>query len=529
MRGLQTGIGLIKLVEDWIMSVNGSAIQEALSNPVSEYHMKPSVPVVHNALSSDMSLRERHISRTAEQRILLGLASSLYKCLGSLHALVLQLRVMRRDCLLPILKKPISQADFNRLQEGPDFCTPTKYAAMMQGFCSLSLYVMIAPFLSVQAMCTWLLLYWIYKCALLRLAKRPNPEMTAVVNQAILVLRASVLLLAAGSFLLRPTTTGSAVQTLHICGFSAGVVALVSILLPRWLQLKFTYLCATGAKPTTWQTVHYYKLQHAFFVHYHTSNPVYASWGPERNPQILREPGVSACSPGATAKAFAARGAAKRARRRMAAFKTRIPEAASACNIPKAGGVNSSAPGSDSGCSDASGSSSRDSSDSETTDDLVPNAAAMRRLRATLVEGRAAPEFQRLLIESQSKSTAKPKARASAAQASASSKQSKDAASGHSPSFQGTSRTNGMKEAVKSPLGRDRSFRSQQSLLSGEAFPRNAATESDDTGESEQPSNFTSWLQSLLLKHLYFIGCSLSESEGSGVCADSACGSTHDR
>ena len=54
MRGLQTGIGLIKLVEDWIMSVNGSAIQEALSNPVSEYHMKPSVPVVHNALSSDM-------------------------------------------------------------------------------------------------------------------------------------------------------------------------------------------------------------------------------------------------------------------------------------------------------------------------------------------------------------------------------------------------------------------------------------------------------------------------------------------
>lgn len=326
------------------------------------------------------------------------------------------------------------------------------------------------------------------------------------------------------------------------------------------------FLCRvqTGAKPTTWQTVHYYKLQHAFFVHYHTSNPVYASWGPERNPQILREPGVSACSPGATAKAFAARGAAKRARRRMAAFKTRIPEAASACNIPKAvsrnpsiqsarssccvapgdttafaeralwnpwlqGGVNSSAPGSDSGCSDASGSSSRDSSDSETTDDLVPNAAAMRRLRATLVEGRAAPEFQRLLIESQSKSTAKPKARASAAQASASSKQSKDAASGHSPSFQGTSRTNGMKEAVKSPLGRDRSFRSQQSLLSGEAFPRNAATESDDTGESEQPSNFISWLQSLLLKHLYFIGCSLSESEGSGVCADSACGSTHDR
>lgn len=54
---------------------------------------------------------------------------------------------------------------------------------MMQGFCSLSLYVIVAPFLSIQAMCTWLLLYWIYKGALLRLAKRPNPEMTPVVNQ----------------------------------------------------------------------------------------------------------------------------------------------------------------------------------------------------------------------------------------------------------------------------------------------------------------------------------------------------------
>ncbi|CDJ46731.1 GTP-binding protein TypA, related, related [Eimeria brunetti] len=31
-----TGIGLIKLVEDWIMSVNGSAIQDALSNPVGD-------------------------------------------------------------------------------------------------------------------------------------------------------------------------------------------------------------------------------------------------------------------------------------------------------------------------------------------------------------------------------------------------------------------------------------------------------------------------------------------------------------
>lgn len=54
---------------------------------------------------------------------------------------------------------------------------------MMQGVCSLSLYVGIAPFLALQAICTWTLLYWIYKVTLLRIAKRPKPEMTGVVNQ----------------------------------------------------------------------------------------------------------------------------------------------------------------------------------------------------------------------------------------------------------------------------------------------------------------------------------------------------------
>lgn len=101
-------------------------------------------------------------------------------------------------------------------------------------------------------------------------------------------------------------------------------------------RMFFPCRSQAGARPATWQTVHYYKLQHAFFVHYHTSNPVYASWGPEKNPPFLREPGVNACEPGATAKAFAARGAAKRARRRMAAFKTSALGNASACHTPKA-------------------------------------------------------------------------------------------------------------------------------------------------------------------------------------------------
>lgn len=62
-------------------------------------------------------------------------------------------------------------------------CLMVRYAAMMQGVCSLSLFVSIAPFLALQAMCTWTLLYWVYKAALLRLAKRPSPEMTGVVHQ----------------------------------------------------------------------------------------------------------------------------------------------------------------------------------------------------------------------------------------------------------------------------------------------------------------------------------------------------------
>lgn len=76
----------------------------------------------------------------------------------------------------------------------------------------------------------------------------------------------------------------------------------------------------------TWQSMHYYKLQHVFFSKYHTTQPVYASWGPEKNPEILNEPGVSG-GLNVVAKEFAARGAPKRARRRMAAIEDRSNEA----------------------------------------------------------------------------------------------------------------------------------------------------------------------------------------------------------
>ena len=79
------------------------------------------------------------------------------------------------------------------------------------------------------------------------------------------------------------------------------------------------FLPQPEVKASTWRTVHYYKLQHAFFAKYHNTQPVYASWGEEKNPDILKEPGSSS-NPRNTAKEFAARGAEKRARRRMGAI-----------------------------------------------------------------------------------------------------------------------------------------------------------------------------------------------------------------
>lgn len=93
--------------------------------------------------------------------------------------------------------------------------------------------------------------------------------------------------------------------------------AFISYLL-RWWLLSVEQ---PQAKTSTWRTMHYYKLQHAFFTNYHSSHPVYASWGPQRNPDILKEPGVS-CSPGVMGREFAARGAEKRARHRRGAIES---------------------------------------------------------------------------------------------------------------------------------------------------------------------------------------------------------------
>ncbi|KAL8446325.1 hypothetical protein Emed_005062 [Eimeria media] len=313
------------------------------------------------------------------------------------------IRVFRRNCLLPLRNSPMSQSAFNQLYEGPDFGTPTKYAAMLQGVCTLFLYVGIAPFLAVQAMLTWAILYWIYKISLLRIVKRPKPEMLGVVQQAVIVLRAAILLLASSTYLLWLTTKGSAADYLKNYGIAAGTLAAISFLVPRRLQLKAMHLCLAEARTNTWQAMHYYKLQHVFFAKYHSTQPVYLSWGPERNPDILKEPGSTSLGTHASAKAFEAKGARKRARRRMGALESRGSED----EYTGEGGLRrqSTAVPID-GVNTVEGESSRSSSlssdaESSTGDDVVPDPAVVRKLRATLVEGRATPEFQRLLIERQ--------------------------------------------------------------------------------------------------------------------------------
>ncbi|KAL8424436.1 hypothetical protein Efla_001038 [Eimeria flavescens] len=149
------------------------------------------------------------------------------KCLGW-DSSVLQIRVFRPNCLLPLMKRPVSQPEFDQLYEDPDFCTPTN----------------IAPFLALQAMCTWALLYWAYKISLLCIVKRPNLEILGVLHQALIMLCVSVLLLAAGSCLLRPTTDENVLAYSKIYCMCGGAITVLSILLPRRLQRQVTYhLC----------------------------------------------------------------------------------------------------------------------------------------------------------------------------------------------------------------------------------------------------------------------------------------------
>ncbi|XP_026193780.1 uncharacterized protein LOC34621144 [Cyclospora cayetanensis] len=464
-----------------------------------------------------------------------------------------QARVVQRNCLLPLTRKPISQEAFNRLYEGPDFCTATKYAAMLQGLCSLSLYVSIAPFLSLQAMSTWAILYWVYKVALLRLAKRPNPEMTAAIYKAVFVLRASVLLQAAGCLLLKPTTKGSALEPLKIYGISGGAIALLSILLPRRLQLKSTYLCVPENKASTWRTMHYYKLQHTFFAKYHGTHPVYASWGQEKNPDILSEPGFASCS-NATAKEFAARGAGSRAQRRMAAigggllpvslrraqhtalFKKflivlmliRYPRDLSSLLTRETQMAPVSAPLMHACMSGsfgartiwkkdhmmASGSPAENANNSSSNvaeDNAIFDVTETCKLRATLVEGRAAPEIQRLLMQCRMQRWSCPPherasfARAFAVPANAPKNPVVESSSKHSrvsTASSGESVAKNMTEKDAEPP------QSSNEVVSGPPIPGSSfSARWNEAGASDEQDDFCEWLCSVVLRQLSYADC----------------------
>ncbi|OEH75351.1 GTP-binding protein [Cyclospora cayetanensis] len=455
-----TGITMIKPVEEWILSIRIDEVQETLA--------------IHSS-------KERHISRTGEQTAFMVRLTITYTInTGLTYIIVLQdprwwyvrgglieciamqffsfllseiglsllqtqwlARVVQRNCLLPLTRKPISQEAFNRLYEGPDFCTATKYAAMLQGLCSLSLYVSIAPFLSLQAMSTWAILYWVYKVALLRLAKRPNPEMTAAIY--------------------KPEN-----------------------------------------KASTWRTMHYYKLQHTFFAKYHGTHPVYASWGQEKNPDILSEPGFASCS-NATAKEFAARGAGSRAQRRMAAIGGGLLPARLRRMLSKA--TSSLGTSTEEGRA----SSKSNSSSNVAEDNAIFDVTETCKLRATLVKGRAAPEIQRLLMQCRMQRWSCPPherasfARAFAVPANAPKNPVVESSSKHSrvsTASSGESVAKNMTEKDAEPP------QSSNEVVSGPPIPGSSfSARWNEAGASDEQDDFCEWLCSVVLRQLSYADC----------------------
>ncbi|KAL8436630.1 hypothetical protein ACSSS7_001560 [Eimeria intestinalis] len=377
-------------------------------------------------------------------------------------------------------------------------------------------------------MLTWAILYWIYKISLLRIVKRPKPEMLGVVQQAVIVLRAAIFLLAGSIYLLWLTAKGSAADYLKIYGISAGTLAAISFLVPRRLQLKATYLCLVRAalmpaesRSNTWQAMHYYKLQHVFFAKYHSTQPVYLSWGPERNPDILNEPGsFSVRSHVSATRAFEARGAPRRARRRMGALESRGSEDE---NTGEGGIRRQSTAVPEDGVLAVEGESSRSSSlnsdaESSMTDDLLPDPAVVKRLRATLMEGRATPEFQRLLIERQAQRSWNPLDSARKLAAAATAAKRKKVTLQAEPRDEETSR----QKCRQSPTDQSPGFLRAPGDPPPRGGHRPSYTEdvaSEKAHEADPLARFWQWLSSAALHQLRSLACLTGRGTPCGDCA----------
>lgn len=156
--------------------------------------------------------------------------------------------------------------------------------------------------------------------------------------------------------------------------------------------------------------------------------------------------------------------------------------------------------------------------ESAAADYLVPDVAMMRRLRATLVEGRAAPEFQRLLIERQVQSkwnspTFAPGSPAAAPVASA--RLPKGAAS-EFPLNATNAAIKGSREAVAAGL-LDSPITSPNSRSSGGRTSRCApALTLEGMEEAEEPGEFWPWLHNAVLQQIPLLSCLIGVREYCG-------------
>lgn len=152
----------------------------------------------------------------------------------------------------------------------------------------------------------------------------------------------------------------------------------------------------------------------------------------------------------------------------------------------------------------------------------MPNEAAMTRLRATLVEGKATPEIQRLLIESQSQSKCVRQSRCniSSAYACATSQQPKKCDAAQASNSPDASAEKVSVDAAERLAGTEHTLRNQNSQLYRQATALIPAFECDNVGTSPKSGGFFDWLRSIVLQHLHNAGCLLIEKADGEECAD---------
>lgn len=167
----------------------------------------------------------------------------------------------------------------------------------------------------------------------------------------------------------------------------------------------------------------------------------------------------------------------------------------------------------------STGNSSNSNSDAQSAEeeDLVPEPAVMRQLRATLIEGRAAPEFQRLLLERQARtpwkfgsvSSGRP---CTAMQASA---QTTDGGTKTAPSKTAKATSDKSKRAVDD-ISVEFKVVNESTRNQGGPAARVANMASEAMEETDESEEFWDWLRTALLRQMLPLSCLTSDRADKG-------------